>query len=72
MARFKQTLENLQAIARLMPTASAAPATPAAGISQNALEKMLIRVLQKEDDAAQRIALLVNKLITKYKGRAVS
>lgn len=71
MARFEQTLKNLKAIAALMPVATAAPSAAAPAGNSEGLEKQLLSILVKEDYVAVKIALLCDKLITKYKGRAV-
>lgn len=69
MARYEGTLKNLKQIAALMPAANAAVSMQ--GGSDVDFAKKLLAVLSKEDYTAVRIALLVKKLTTKYKGRAV-
>ena len=76
MARFKQTLDNLQAIASHMPSAMAASslsdrANKTSKDKVSDLEKTLIDIFQREDAVTVRIALLMDKLIAKYRGRAV-
>lgn len=71
MARFQKTLENLERMAKIIPAAMVATSAPTEAPSGDPLVKQLVAILRREDYDAVRLSLLVDKLITKYKGRAV-
>ena len=70
MARFEKTLGNLLAIRKNLPTGAQVKRT-VADPAEEALAKNLIAILRNEDSRAVRIALLIDRLITKYGGRSV-
>ncbi len=72
MARFAQTLAILKEIGGHMPAVTAGiPRTSAGRMSRKDFVEQLMDILQREDYDSIRISLLTDKLIRKYRGRAV-
>lgn len=75
MARFDNTVGSLQRLTAAIagvPVPGAGQSTQSArSNNSDSLAQSMIDVLQKEDYNAIKIALLCDKLITKFKGRSV-
>jgi hypothetical protein len=73
MGRFDRTTESVKQLAQaLSALPGAVPSNrPQPASNNDDLVKRIVDVMQREDYNAIKVALLCDKLITKYKGRAV-